>query len=282
MLEKFYDAILTILKTYTLNNNQDDNEAVKKTLQNDYKILEKKILKHKQTKSGESFAIKYLDETYLFISFDDLDSNYKLYVIINKKLDNDCIIYCVKKDTKTAYANILTSYSDKISHMIITSNGIHMFKISLMLLEKYKKSLNIRKIMVTDRNFVYSEKTKHNIKLSDLFILRYGDTFYSKLGFNLVDNTVNLKNKKILEKLKVKDSELIDLLKKYNESKNVNEILKMVERNNDEYFIKLFNKISNRKNFEENEELINYLIPKLLVKLKLVSEFNQQYYYDFV
>jgi hypothetical protein len=281
MLNKFYDAILTILKTYTLNKHED-NENVMKTLQNDYKLLEKKILKHKQQDKLDNFGIKYLNETYLFIPFDDLDSNYKLYVIMKKKSDNECIMMCVKKDTKTAYINVLTSYSNKISHMIITNMGIHMFKIVLLLLEKYKKSLNIKKLIVNDTNYIYSLETKHNIKLSDLYLLNSGETFYTKLGFRSNDNTNGTKNKKILEKLKVKDSYLLYYLKKYNRTDDINEILELVEKNLDEDFTKFFLKLSNKKNFEKNAKILDFVIPKLFVKLKLVSQFNQQYYYDFM
>ena len=42
-----------------------------------------------------------------------------------------------------------------------------------------------------------------------------------------------------------------------------------------------FNKIANKKKFENNCEVLNYIIPKLFVKLNLYSLFNQQYYYDF-
>jgi hypothetical protein len=281
MLEKFYEPILTILKTYTINN-KESNESIFKTLQNDYKLLEKKILKHKQyNNNNENFGIKYLNETFLFIPFDDLDSNYKLYVIIKKKIDNECILLFVKKDTKTAYINVLTSYENKISHMIITNNGIHMFKIALLLLGKYKKSLNIKKIIVTDNNFIYSLPTKHNIKLSELYILSNGETFYSKLGFKQLNNNEQNKNKEILENLKVKDSYLLYYIKKYNEKNEIKELLDLVNKNNDENFIKFFNKISKKKNFEKNCEVLNYIIPKIFLKLKLYSQFNQQYYHDF-
>jgi hypothetical protein len=280
MLEKFYEPILTILKTYTINN-KENNESILKTLQNDYKLLEKKILKHKQHHNSENFGIKYLNETFLFIPFDDLDSNYKLYVIIKKKLDNECILLFVKKDTKTAYINVLTSYENKISHMIITNNGIHMFKITLLLLGKYKKSLNIKKIIVTDNNFMYSLQTKHNIKLSELYILNSGETFYSKLGFKILNSNQQNKNKEILENLKVKDSYLLYYLKKYNEKYEIKELIDLTNKNNDENFIKFFNKISNKKNFEKNCEVLNFIIPKIFFKLKLYPQFNQQYYHDF-
>ena len=282
MLEKFYDAILTILKTYTLNKHEE-NEIIIKTLQNDYKLLEKKILKHKQQQTKtENFGIKYLNETYLFIPFDDLDSNYKLYVIIKKKSEEECILLIVKKDTKTAYINVLTSYSNKISHMIITNTGIHMFKIVLLLLEKYKKSLNIKKLIVNDTSYIYSIETKHNIKLSDLYILNSGETFYKKIGFKSIENMNEQKNKKIIEKLKVKDSYLLYYLKKYNKENDIKEIIENTEKHNEDDFIKFFSKLSNKKNFINNSKLLNYVIPKLFIKLKLTSQFNQQYYYDFM
>ena len=46
--------------------------------------------------------------------------------------------------------------------------------------------------------------------------------------------------------------------------------------------MKFFSKLANKKNFENNSKLLNYIIPKLFVKLKLISQFNQQYYYDFM
>ena len=108
------------------------------------------------------------------------------------------------------------------------------------------------------------------------------ETFYSKLGFVSNDNTNGIKNKKILEKLKVKDSYLLYYLKKYNRTENIDKILELVEKNLDEEFIKFFYKLSNKKNFDKNAKILDFIIPKLFVKLKLVSQFNQQYYYDFM
>jgi hypothetical protein len=281
MLEKFYDAILMILKTYTLNKHED-NDITIKTLQHDYKLLEDKILKHKHNKKIENFGIKYLQETYLFIPFDSLDSNYKLYVIIKKKSDNECILLVVKKDTKTAYINVLTSYSNKISHMIITNSGLHMFKIMLLLLQKYKKSLNIKKIIVNDINYIYSVETKHNIKLSNLYILNSGETFYSNMGFKTLENINGIKNKKIMDNLKVKDSYLLYYLIKYNKENDISELIEYTKKHSNDDFITFFSKLSNKKNFEKNSKILNYVIPKLFIKLNLTSQFNQQYYYDFV
>jgi uncharacterized protein YihD (DUF1040 family) len=70
-------------------------------------------------------------------------------------------------------------------------------------------------------------------------------------------------------------------IKKYNEKNEIKELLELVNKNNDENFIKFFNKISKKKNFEKNCEVLNYIIPKIFLKLKLYSQFNQQYYHDF-
>ena len=101
--------------------------------------------------------------------------------------------------------------------------GSMILKFILKFLKKNKKALNINRIVLTDNSYKICKRC-NDIKLSNLNLLLYGDTWYGKYGFRPYDNNKNAqdkkgikkynKNKQIIKQTLVKDVNLIDYIKR--------------------------------------------------------------------
>jgi hypothetical protein len=282
MIKKHISSIKNIIK----NNLIKNNKLFK------YKSIIDRLNKYIQNGGNKKiYKIEYKDEEYTFELLDDIDPTSKIYVLQSKNSDTDCVMLSIDTENKLASINNITTFPDlKCSDTLITNIGSHLMIIVIKLIKKYKDEFDVNKILLTDHSFLYCENIKANIILSDLYILKTGNTFYGKFGFLPYDENKNYKklyisqynkNKEILHNLLVKDSYLLYYLNKY-QSKYTNiDISDLINLTNDHINDKLtdyITRISSRVIFAEICMVLNYIIPKLIIKNKLTSFHNKIFY----
>ena len=181
-----------------------------------------------------------------------------------------------------------------------TASGSIILKFILKYLKKNKETLNIDRIVLTDNSFKIcmncpSKNKSKNIQLSNLNVLLYGDTWYGKYGFRPYDKNKNIpdekeinyynKNKKIMKKVLVKDTKLIDHIRKgiyihklYNIDMTmvINKIKEWQDRKLSEV-LKII-----MKDYEKYCCLFEYIGDKLFDELGLKSFRNYSFYLDII
>jgi hypothetical protein len=269
------------IHSYKKNYIRQNIIELKNSLKN-FNLINKKLI------GGENkiLSINYLDEEYIFECFDDSDSEIKMYVLYSKNNEMECVVLSINKINNEASIYNLSTDGLKCSNTLITNIGTHLIKIVISLLKKYKNIFNINKLLVTDHSFLYCKKIKNNISLSDLQILKSGNTFYGKIGFIPVNkkliNKYN-KNIEIINKLTVTQSNIINYLIKFQnkyEDIDIGSIIKSAHKYKDEKFIFFIKKLSTKDKFDNNCQLLNYIINKLFNYLQLTSFYNQQFIYQ--
>lgn len=284
MIKKHIATIKNIIK----NNLIKNNKLFK------YKSIINRLNNYIQNGGNKKiYKIEYKEEEYTFELLDDIDPTSKIYVLQSKNSDTDCVMLSIDTENKLASINNITTFPDlKCSDTLITNIGSHLMVIVIKLIKKYKDEFGVNKILLTDHSFLYCENIKANIILSDLYILKTGNTFYGKFGFLPYDENKNYKklyisqynkNKEILHNLLVKDSYLLYYLNKY-QSKYTNiDISDLINLTNDHINDKLtdyITRISSRVIFAEICMVLNYIIPKLIIKNKLTSFHNKIFYLE--
>jgi len=132
-----------------------------------------------------------------------------------------CSVIVVDRVSKIAILQNL-SYFNKCTEpdLIENKGGSTILNFLLGFLRLTKKKLDINKIVLKDNSFKYCKHCSQNVKLSTMYFLLYGNTWYGKYGFRPYDeredkpDLFSLKfynrNQKIIANTKLKD---IDILK---------------------------------------------------------------------
>jgi hypothetical protein len=274
MIDKFYNLIHKILLRDILQDYRKSKTVteIKKNYKN-FTLLEKQL-----QKGGKNLKIIYKKETYTFDELDDPFSTIKTYVLQAKDSDSDCIMITIDKITGISSINNLTSTGIKCSETLINNIGKYLVEITIKLLKKYKDKLNIKKIELSDHSFLYCNNT--TISLADLYILKHGITFYSLFGFLPTDYELKksfYNNNIIMKNLKIKDSKLLYFLNKYSieYKKDINHIINYITKNQDKLLMNIINKLSSKDVFNNNCELLIYIIPKL-IKVNGIKSFHNK------
>jgi hypothetical protein len=197
-----------------------------------------------KVKDQLEFTITYKNYKYTFQKLDKTAD--MLFLYSYDKLNNDCVMLSIDKDKKQIN---LTSFGNRSGCFREEANiGSNLLKITLKMCEdllentkyfliksivsletkKYKNKLGVNEIVLSDNsNYVCktNKKTK-NINFAKMHILLSGQTWYEKYGFKPYtenfefDNKLynkSLKNIDIMNKIKVKDINMKNYLKKINE-----------------------------------------------------------------
>jgi hypothetical protein len=237
---------------------------------------------------SKKLKIDYLDETYIFEKVDDDISD--IYILYSQKEEN-CVVLNIDKNEKIAQITNLTSTGIKCSDTLINNIGMHLVKITISVIKKYKDKFNINKILLTDHSFLFCNTIKKNIPLGDLQILKNGHTFYGQLGFvpfsdNDVQNKVLLssynKNIKIINNLTVLDSKIIYYLEKF-QKKNIIDVTSLIAsayKYSNHKLSNFIKKLSQKNVFDDTCIVLNYIIQKIIHYNKIISFHNQQFYMD--
>ena len=116
--------------------------------------------------------------------------------ITNKKHIECIIIFIDSSDRNAIIMNISNEKGCVQEGMIYREGGKILVQIAIKYLKTYKDKFNINRILLTDRSYVLCSNNiidkskqviKHNMFLSDLYMLTHGDTWYGKFGFRPFD-----------------------------------------------------------------------------------------------
>jgi len=170
--------------------------------------------------------------------------------------------------------------------------GSMILKFILKFLKENKEGLNINRIVLTDNSLKVCPNCK-KIRLSDLNMLSYGDTWYGKYGFRPYDNIDNVpdekgikkynKNKQIIQKTIVKDVNLIKYvlngIRKYKLYHIDSSILieKTIEWRNHKLSDVL---LVMMQEYDKYCCLFEYIQEKIIEELNLVSFHKSSFYLD--
>jgi hypothetical protein len=196
-----------------------------------------------------------------------------------------CILVFIQNKTKHAQIENLSNLPDCAKNAVFPKEGGGKILLNFIVnyLKKNKDIYNINKITLTDNSFIRCKEPKeeisHNISLGDIYLLKYGMTWYESNGF-IPNRTMNKKysenNMKIMNTKKVKDyPELYERLKELEKNYNLN---KLIEKKKDmllkDFFKFLFKNVDNFC-YIIKEEIIN-----IFIDLNLHSLHGTMFQYD--
>jgi hypothetical protein len=191
-----------------------------------------------QNVEGNKLNINFNNHNY---KFEESNINANHYILYSKEDDN-CVIVIISKKDNTAEIHGIGNYKT----CLYESNqnvGSILLKLTIKMLKKYKNKFNIKMIILADNSL--KQCGKNNIKLSLMLTLITGDTWYGKYGFRPIDyqndeyiidkfNTeLYEKNKKIINKLKISDIDLLKFIKLTNNKGLIKATNKILELNPD-------------------------------------------------
>ena len=227
-------------KIYT--NIYYKNRTVTKYFKN-LKVFTKKF---KSQYGGSNLKIKYDNAEYIFEKNED-DNIYILYSADKK--ENTCVTVIIDKELKNANISTIDSFDKCISNK--DKVGTTLLKITLKMLEKYKNKFNIEVITLSDQS--YKKCNGKEIDMMTLSILTTGETWYGHYGFrpiiyknnnaklDKIENDKYNENIKIMNKLKIKD---INLIKYFEKIKSFTpeqlDYIKNIIKNDQEVLVKDF------------------------------------------
>ena len=239
------------------------------------------------------------------------EDNEILINILTYKESNplSCGNIIVDRKSRIAVINNISYHKDcaKLIQSGLPENvtGSMILKFILKFLKKNKEALNINRIVLKDNSFKVClncpPHTKYarllprskNIKLSNLNLLLYGDTWYGKYGFRPYDKMNEIpdkagikaynKNTKIITDALVKDVNLIDHVRKgvYKYKLydiNVNAVIKKIKEWDNRKLSEVL--MIMMKDYDRFCCLFEYIENKLIDELGLRSFHNDPFYLD--
>ena len=209
------------------------NKIKKLLYLNSYKLKynTKPLTKHFINKGGgnRKLKIEFNDNIYTFEE-SEIDDNYFILYSIDEN-PHDCVTVIISKEDKTAEIHSLGNINTCVRYTN-ENVGSTLLKITIKMIEKYHKKLDIRKIILTDNSIKKCEKS--DIILSIFLILLTGDTWYGKYGFKPQDKTLRKKykeNKEIMSKIRISDIDLIKYIKLTKEDTIIKNTIKIIKNN---------------------------------------------------
>ena len=203
---------------------------------------------------GKVLEISYKDKTYKYKKYEDTEY-YVLYS--HDKNKYECVSVIISKEDRLAEVHGISNYTSCLQNTN-ENVGSHLLQITLKMLKKYRTELGINKISLTDNSIKKCGNT--NVILSKMSILLSGHTWYGKYNFRPYDIYKNKINKfmnkqyenniNIMDKITIKDSNLLEYMKLTNNTKLINELIKLLKKHPDillkEYIKKLLNNYDNK------------------------------------
>lgn len=229
------------------------------------------IFSHNILKGGfkkQNYTIKYNNEIFTFEN--NFPNNYVLYSTDEL---NDCINITI--DNKIANINNINSESFLCGETIITNQGSHLLKLTIKFLKKYKKTLNINCISLSDNSRKYCQDSEPILLHQFLFFLT-SETWYTKYGFKYKKEYEQfLINKKIINKIKIKHlkwNNIIDILIKNNVKSKYIEIFKNVDENT--LLIDFLSLFFNKQKYNKRCYIFNLIINDIVIRLIKKTEYK--------
>lgn len=192
-------------------------------------------------------TITYRNLKFKFLVYQNRNKHITIK-ITNKKHIECVIIFIDSSDRNAIIMNISNEKGCVQEGMIYREGGKILVQIAIKYLKTYKDKFNINRILLTDRSYVLCSNNiidkskqviKHNMFLSDLYMLTHGDTWYGKFGFRPFDI--------------VNNRELYDDVIEYGKSKNIINNIKLKDYNKLYKLIIEADKLLNINYFKEND-----------------------------
>ena len=242
------------------------------------KFNRKPLLKYQKdilTGGSNIYIYNYKNEDFTFVYTDD-----DLFILGNENND-ECITLAIDKEKTVININNITADQNIkcFFKQVTEKKGTFLLELAIKFaISLSKKIPSLKKISLTDNSMLYCDDIIKSVPFSDIRQIISGDTFYGKFGFipiNKQDIDSYNKNKKVLTKLIIGDINFNKYLSKFN--KKDDNILNFINENKTMKINELFNILSNKNNFQENCELIDYLIKKIYKHYNLVSMYHINY-----
>ena len=247
------------IKKIIYKNSQllrDNKISIKKFLNKKSIYVESKLnnFNNKQNGGGD-IIITYNNNEYKYTQINDED-----YYILYSKDEFDCVSVVIDKENKVGEIHGIGNFE---SCLIDTNTNIGstLLKITIKMLKKYKKELDINKIVLTDNSI--KKCGKKDIILAHMLMLLNGNTWYGKYGFRPI-KVNNYEYNKIL-------------IKKYNNNQLIINKITIKEANILKYI-----KMKKNKEVINYFEIIYYKNENMLLKdflQKFLKEFDKTCYY---
>ena len=238
-----------------------------------------------QKGGGRKIKLVYKDEEFSFKNIID-----EIYILRSKKSTEDCITLNIDKENKVVNINNISAEGGIICFKQITpKKGTFLLELAIKFAKKLKKEkyYDVNRIFLTDNSSLYCINNKYTIPLSNIKLIISGETFYSSRGFLPIsekDKIIFINNKKILKDLLIKDVELEKYINNFNEEyKNIysfeslSKIINFIKKNKKIHLGNFFSIISNKESFNENCQLVDYLINQIFDHFKIKSMYNMKY-----
>jgi len=238
-----------------------------------------------QDGGGHKIKLVYNNEEFSFRNIMD-----EIYILRSKNSSEDCITLNIDKKNKVVNINNISAVGGILCFKQITpKKGTLLLELAIKFAKKLKKEkyYDVNKIFLTDNSSLYCTNNKYSIPLSNIKLIISGETFYSSHGFLPIsekDRIMFNNNKKILKNLLIKDVDLEKYINNFIEEyknvyslKSLNSIINFIKNNRKMYLGSFFEIISNKESFNENCQLVDYLINQIFDDLKIKSMYNMKY-----
>lgn len=184
---------------------------------------------------GNKLSIEYKEHKYKFIE-SEIDDNYYILYTLDDKFS--CVSVIINKEAREAEIHEIGNDKTCVNLSNVKVGSI-LLKITIKMLKKYKDKFNINKIILTDNSI--KSCSNINIILSKMLILLTGDTWYGRYGFRpnsknkfyINGNELYENNKKIMDKITIKEANIIKYIKMTNKEKLIKATDKLLSINPD-------------------------------------------------
>lgn len=281
------------------------NISISQVMLNDNFFYNKmsKILKDDEINQiGGDYKLTLEDGDY--ITLHDYKQNGKLFFAFNSKIVKDNIIL---EHTNGSFCILLIKEDNKIhisefnvfGNYCLTANnnqlsGSDILVLILKFIEGIKEEYKINKITLIDKSELFCGNL--SIPLGDFKILISGETWYGSYGFepavfkngtyesSSIEKKKYKNNKKIIDELKIKDSHIEEIIKKYiikNDNKkklqSLNNLLEYVSKYPNVKLSSFIKEYLRKDKFSERCIGLAIIIEELFYKNNLIS-FNEKHF----
>lgn len=259
------------IKWFEKQNPKKFHSEIKRQLFEIYSPLLNNIDKSRCIQYGGNKELT-IEEVYEDLLFKTVIKKTKYDVTVNILSHNkanpaDCAIINIDRETKIAYISNINYYDNCMKEVkpgyVKRKSGSILLKYVLNLLKVNKNAFNVKRIALKDNSIKICKNCSDNIRLSDMYFLLYGNTWYGRYGF-LPYDIVNDKpdeyyigkymtNRKIIKNTLVNDTkftnnqEIMKFINKYGKLK-LSTVLFSLLKKYDKYcclFIKIQNELYN-------------------------------------
>ena len=235
---------------------------------------------------GKKYKIQLKDIVDNEIEFKEVYEDNERKILLNNKKYRDynkCIVIILNEKDKFAEISSLAVKGyykciDLEDFGLKTSGKFHL-KVAIKMLKKYKDKFRINKIVLEDIAIVKCNKME--FPLSSYMLLTKGYTFYGKEGFEYVNKDYNdllKKYKNYILKLKVKDVNIKDIIKKSKNRELNEDIIKKAKDNKNMLFVNFLGILFSRENMLNDEICELYFV----IRNKLIFYYQNKLGADYL